>query len=224
MTKIAFSIWNQRIAPVFDVARQVRIVEAEEGKIAGEREAALADDPPARKALDLAQLGVRVLVCGAISRPLHLLIGAADIRVVAFVAGEASEVIRAYLEGRLDHDAWAMPGCRAGGRRCGRWSGEYSVEEAAMVGNPGGGGPGGGQGAGSAQGSGPGNRGGGRGRGGRGQGPGGRGRGGAGSGPGAGASGFCRCLSCGHQEPHPRGLPCAQIPCPKCGAAMTRVF
>ncbi|MBP7865576.1 MAG: hypothetical protein KA419_06465 [Acidobacteria bacterium] len=223
MTRIAFAVWNQRIAPVFDVARRVRVVEVEDGKILDDREEALAEDPPARKALDLAQLGVRVLVCGAISRPLHLLINAADIRVIAFVAGESSEVVRAFLEGRLDPDAWAMPGCRAGGRRCRLEDREYFVQEAAMRGNPGGGGQGGGRGAGTGQGSGPGNRGGGRGRGGRGQGQGG-GRGGAGVGAGSGASGFCRCLSCGHQEPHRRGLPCAQIPCPKCGAAMTRVF
>jgi len=48
---------------------------------------------------------------------------------------------------------------------------------------------------------------------------GGRGRmGGFGLGPG----GECVCPNCGARAPHPRGTPCYQMKCPKCGAAMTR--
>ena len=48
---------------------------------------------------------------------------------------------------------------------------------------------------------------------------GGRGRmGGFGLGPG----GYCVCPSCGHKVPHQRGVPCYQMKCPRCGAAMTR--
>ena len=39
---------------------------------------------------------------------------------------------------------------------------------------------------------------------------------------GAGIGEFCVCPSCGEKVPHPMGVPCNSIDCPKCGAAMVR--
>jgi len=39
---------------------------------------------------------------------------------------------------------------------------------------------------------------------------------------GLGPSGECVCPSCGHRMSHPRGVPCYQQKCPKCGTMMTR--
>ncbi len=50
---------------------------------------------------------------------------------------------------------------------------------------------------------------------------GGRGRMG-GSKAGAGPGGLCVCPSCGATAHHQVGLPCYQIECPQCGAAMVR--
>jgi len=61
----------------------------------------------------------------------------------------------------------------------------------------------------------------GTGRGGGGQGMGG-GRGRMGGPLAAGPGGNCVCPQCGATAPHGRGVPCAQMKCPKCGAAMTR--
>ncbi len=49
----------------------------------------------------------------------------------------------------------------------------------------------------------------------------GRGRGGRPRG-GQGTPGTlkCRCPSCGHTEPHTRGVPCYTRKCPKCGSRM----
>ena len=77
-----------------------------------------------------------------------------------------------------------------------------------------------GQGGGAGGGRGQGRGGQGQGRGGQGQGRGqGRGRQG---GMAAGLGGECVCLQCGHRQPHERGVPCTQVMCPKCGAAMNR--
>jgi hypothetical protein len=38
----------------------------------------------------------------------------------------------------------------------------------------------------------------------------------------AGPDGICICPQCGHSQPHERGVPCTQVMCPKCGAAMRR--
>ena len=119
-TKTAFSSWNKRIAPVFDVARQLVLVEIESGRIVKETEEMIPSDDLGEKVRLLAGLGVNALVCGAISRFLHGLVASYGITVVPFVAGDLREVIRAWTEGRLD-DGFSMPGCCARSRgRMGR--------------------------------------------------------------------------------------------------------
>jgi len=241
--KAAFSTWENRIAPVFDVARQVRLVEAESGRILGETLETLESEVPLQKAHRLAELGVEALVCGAISRPLQAMVSSYGIRVLAFLAGDLREVIEAWLRNDLlKNDSFTMPGC------CGRSTrglpgarAPAKEEGSAMNGNSRKGqGPrcGSGRGAGMGQGGG---RGLGRGQGGRGGAlPGGgegQGQGGAGQSPGAqrggglgrrggpaaaGVGGSCVCPSCGHAEAHARGVPCNRQKCPKCGVAMTR--
>ena len=112
--KAAFSVWKDRIAPVFDVARQIHVVHTEAGRITGEEDENLPNDDPAQKSLRLAELGVSTLICGAISRQLHSAIAAYGIHVIPFVAGDVREVIGAHLAGRLDRNEYAMPGYRRG--------------------------------------------------------------------------------------------------------------
>lgn len=123
--RAAFATWNQRIAPVFDVARQVHIVVATSGQISDEVPEMLTDEHPTQRALQLTELGIDTLVCGAISQQMRALVEAYGIEVIPFVAGDLQEVIRAWLSGLIQTDAYAMPGCgRGGGRgRKGRGSG-----------------------------------------------------------------------------------------------------
>jgi predicted Fe-Mo cluster-binding NifX family protein len=211
--KVAFAAWNDRVAPVFDIAREILVVDAESGRIAGESREVLPSGLPVYKALRLAELGVETLVCGGISRPLLALVSGYGIRVVPFVAGNLREVTRAWLGGRLTGQAFAMPGCWRRGRR--RAGGVTRIGKEGVSMRQG---QGGGMGGGRGQGRG----GGGQGQGGGGQGPGGR-RAGRGGGPKAGGpGGFCRCPQCGHREEHKRGVPCMERTCPKCGVPLTR--
>ncbi len=66
--KTAFAYWDKRIAPVFDTARQIHVVEAESGRIVREALETLESDVLVQKALRLSELGISTLVCGAISR------------------------------------------------------------------------------------------------------------------------------------------------------------
>lgn len=207
--KAAFTIWNDRIAPVFDVARHVRLVEVEADRVVRSDERALPEGPPAGRVVRLAELGTAVLVCGAISRPLELMIAAQGIQVIPFVVGDLPEVIDAWIGGRLDEERFAMPGCCGRfRRRSGRWT-EFNDKEGRTMRGRGRGGAGGGAGRGA---------GGGRGSG-RGQGQGAGRMGGARQ---VGPAGECVCPQCGHREAHERGVPCVQKVCPKCGTALTR--
>lgn len=109
--KAAFSFWKGRIAPVFDVARHVLIVEVESGRIIREVEKDLPQNNPGRKIKRLAGIGIDTLVCGAISRFMHELITSHGINVISFVSGDLREVIRAWGQDKIDEADFAMPGC-----------------------------------------------------------------------------------------------------------------
>ena len=100
--KTAFTFWNNRIAPVFDTARQIRVIETESGQIIRETLETMKFDLPVQKALRLSELGITTLVCGAISKPLNEIVTAYGIRVISFVAGELQEVINAWHTGNLE--------------------------------------------------------------------------------------------------------------------------
>lgn len=114
MTRTAFSFWNDRIAPVFDVARNLRIVETTEGVIIGQAERRFSTDDAQERALRLATLQVEQLVCGAITRSSCDALTERSIQVVSFVAGELEQVIQAWQSDNLTDGHFAMPGCRGG--------------------------------------------------------------------------------------------------------------
>ena len=119
MVKAAFASWNNRIAPVFDVARWIQLVETEGGQIIHQNQASVAGEIPNQKASRLAELEVGILVCGAISRPMQEIIRAYGIEVIPFITGNLQEVIQAWLCGKLSGSAvYTMPGCqKVRGRR-----------------------------------------------------------------------------------------------------------
>jgi predicted Fe-Mo cluster-binding NifX family protein len=115
--KAAFTTWNNRIAPVFDVSRMAWIVTADSGSVIDKRRDFFKEDLPAGKVLRLVEWGVGTLVCGAISFSMQSILIAQGIRVIPFVAGELDEVIDAWLNGRIESEFFAMPGCRRRRRR-----------------------------------------------------------------------------------------------------------
>lgn len=110
--RVAFAVWNDRIAPVFDVVREVRLADFESGRVVREETLyPLQEGSLTEKAVWLAELKVEVLVCGAISRPLQSVVAGYGIQVVPFLAGNLQEIIRAWLDGTLESGHFAMPGC-----------------------------------------------------------------------------------------------------------------
>jgi len=201
MMKIAFAHWENRIAPVFDTAGQIYVIDAESGHIVTEAKEPLAENSPVRKVLRLVELGVGTLVCGAISRPMYELVSAYGIQVVPFVAGDLSEIIQVWLSGNLDSDTYTMPGCGGRGGRRFRLMQEGREEEYGMNQSGRGMGAGGGRGQGGQKPGRPGRMGGQK---------------------TAGPIGDCVCPQCGEKEPHQRGVPCFERKCSKCGTIMAR--
>jgi predicted Fe-Mo cluster-binding NifX family protein len=197
--KSAFVYWEDRIAPVFDTARQIHLIETEYGRMISETHATLPEGLLVPRVLRLMELGVGTLVCGAISRPVLSLIAAYGIQVIPFVAGDLRRVIEAWLHGQLENEAFGMPGCRPH-----RFRGIQGIYQEVSMANQRGRGRGAGRGQGADQG---------RQKSGR--------KGGSFA---AGSAGACVCPQCGHTEPHERGMPCVERKCPQCGTNMTRQF
>jgi len=109
--KLALTTWNGRISPVFDVSRQVVVMETKSGKIINRQKHDLELSEPSVKVSRLTELGIDTLICGAVSRPLADMIVARGIKLVPFVAGETDQVAEAYLAGNLLNTVFAMPGC-----------------------------------------------------------------------------------------------------------------
>jgi len=128
--RIAFAYWKDRIAPVFDTARFLRLVDVENHRVIAQSEEVLGEDLPQGTMHRLVDLKVDTLVCGAISRQLEVAIATSGIEVVPFVAGDVETVIEAFLGRRLWGDSFKMPGCcgrlrrRGQGGRCGRGGAE----------------------------------------------------------------------------------------------------
>ena len=112
--RLAIPVWNDRVSPVFDTAGRLLLLDLADGVERGRQVVEVAQaSSPAERAKRLAELGVNVLVCGAISRPLAGCVSAAGIAIVPWVAGPVEEVLRAYLVGKLSEPRWRMPGCGA---------------------------------------------------------------------------------------------------------------
>lgn len=138
--RIALTIWNDRIAPLFDVAGTLLVVTAEGGEVLDRSRVPLPPDPGMMSRVSfLSENGVSVLICGAVSRQVHRMLSLSGLEVHSFVSGEAEEVLQAFLSGILESPSFSMPGCgmgrcrgegrgagfnRHGGNRCSRPGGK----------------------------------------------------------------------------------------------------
>lgn len=115
--RIAIADWQGRISPVFDAAGHLLLVDAEQGREQTRSEHRIDQADPLSRARQVAQLGVEVLICGAISWPLEMALSSAGVRVVSQICGPVEEVLQAFAEGQLSQGAYLMPGCRGRRRR-----------------------------------------------------------------------------------------------------------
>jgi len=110
--KIAISLWEEKISPLFDTSSRLLILEIEGGKELSRFEAYPGKLDMYARSLLLQDLGVELLICGAISRPFYsMLSNVAKISVVPWVSGSLDEVVNAFKKGTLYRQKFLMPGC-----------------------------------------------------------------------------------------------------------------
>ncbi|RLB79128.1 MAG: hypothetical protein DRH24_13320 [Deltaproteobacteria bacterium] len=122
--KIAIPIRDDCVSPACDFAHRLLLVEFEDGREVRRSEVALAPESGMHRAFRLRDLGVGILICGAISRDLAGWLARGGIEVLPYVSGPIEEVLKAYVSGQLADPRFALPGCwpgaRNGFRRCRR--------------------------------------------------------------------------------------------------------
>ena len=115
--RLGIPILRDRISPVFDVSERLLVVDVERGCVIGRAEAPMENAGHVARAGLIAKLGVHVLICGAISRPLEALLVSAGLRVIPNTCGEVEDILNAFVSDQLTEQAFLMPGCQGRRRR-----------------------------------------------------------------------------------------------------------
>jgi len=129
--RIAVAHWGDRISPVFDVTDNLYVVDIDGNREIRRESRALVSRNPFQRAMEVAGLGVDLLVCGALSHVQEAALMRAGIQVAGFICGDVAAVVNAFLNGKLTDGRFLMPGCcgnrrririqgRRGGHRWGR--------------------------------------------------------------------------------------------------------
>jgi len=116
--QVALTIWNGRISPVFDVARQILVVDIQAGREIARRVEVLPGTDLQAQAERFWEIAPQVLICGAISGAMVGLLENKGVEVIPFIAGPTEQVLAAWLAGELSASDWGMPGCCGRRRRC----------------------------------------------------------------------------------------------------------
>jgi predicted Fe-Mo cluster-binding NifX family protein len=115
--KLAIPVSSGRVSTAFDFARHLLLLKYEGGREVSRAELVLEEEIPVNRARRLESLGVKVLICGAISRSLAEHLASVGIDVIPFVSGTVEEVLAAYLAGEVESAQFLMPGSTAEERK-----------------------------------------------------------------------------------------------------------
>jgi predicted Fe-Mo cluster-binding NifX family protein len=108
--RIAIPTWNGRVSPVFDTASRLLVVETGEHGEHSRFETDISEYFLPSKVIGLTGLGVKTLICGAISRPLAFMVTNAGISLIPWISGKVEDVLGAFLSGTLFDLRFTMPG------------------------------------------------------------------------------------------------------------------
>ena len=111
--RVAISTWEGKISPVFDVAKSLLVVDIEDGIEVNRSQKPLLEMTISRRASYLEQLGIDVLVCGAVSSALEERLRESGVKLIPFTCGIVEQVLNILVSGQFKERSFLMPGCRA---------------------------------------------------------------------------------------------------------------
>lgn len=105
------TVWGYRVSPVFDAARTLLIAEIEADILVNSWHLGFDPNQPWELVRLLRTQQALTLICGAISEGPALLLEAAGLELIPFIAGDVGTVLEQYLQGRQFGVDFRMPGC-----------------------------------------------------------------------------------------------------------------
>ena len=109
--RIAVPHWQLQVSPVLDAAETLLIVDIENNKVVAKQTLHVTQEQPCALANALVHADVKLLICGALSKPFSTALKRAKIDAITQIRGEIAEVILAYLSQQLAQQRFLMPGC-----------------------------------------------------------------------------------------------------------------
>ncbi|MBF0541847.1 MAG: hypothetical protein HQK91_10415 [Nitrospirae bacterium] len=95
--KIAVPIFNNQVSPRFDSARELIIVDAEDGNSAERKRIITIDLPCSEKIQMLVELKINTLLCGGIDKMCEQSLKHYGIQVKSWLSGDAETILTNYL-------------------------------------------------------------------------------------------------------------------------------
>lgn len=102
---------------MFDVAKHLLVVEIDGAAEVSRQAEDLRETSLGDRAKRIVDAGLDVLICGAISRPLEMMLAFGGVEVIPHTCGPVEEVLQAFLTGQFTAQSFLMPGCCGQGRR-----------------------------------------------------------------------------------------------------------
>ncbi|MDX9703969.1 MAG: NifB/NifX family molybdenum-iron cluster-binding protein [Candidatus Auribacterota bacterium] len=108
--KLALSIWENKLANVFDFAHDLLIIELNNDIETDRTNISLDNSGGLERVAILQRYGVDVLICGAISQSLAYMILGSGIKLIPFINGTEEQIVQAYKTGQLSVSNYLLPG------------------------------------------------------------------------------------------------------------------
>ena len=121
--KVAVTVWENRISPVFDASRHLLIAEIVGDRILSRSTVMFDPGIPSNLSKLLSDWNVGVLICGAVSQFPATILAADGITLIPFITGDVERVLEAYAKGKSLAPTFIMPGCGGGYHRMGKPAG-----------------------------------------------------------------------------------------------------
>lgn len=109
--KIAVTVWDHRVSPVFDSARTLLIAEFHGDALVDTSYLTFDPDRPLELLQMLQAQKVMVIICGAVSEGPANMLEAAGFELIPFIAGDVHLVLQSYIQGDPLGTEFNMPGC-----------------------------------------------------------------------------------------------------------------
>ena len=109
--KVAVTVWEDRVSPVFDSACTLLVAEIEGNRIVNEYYQRFNPEMPLQLVQMLTAQGVVVLICGAVSEGLANMVETAGLELIPFITGDIRKVFTTCLASKPVWSELKMPGC-----------------------------------------------------------------------------------------------------------------